>query len=165
MTRALEKIAGREGTRADAHRGEVVCRRCGMLCIVPAGARLEETACVGCIRRLGGADRSSDGVHAIRVVAEWPDRSVVAGPGYGLVGCPHCATECVVEVGGASRTACAVCLRALGTVPLVRMDLMARARPLSTFGVAAAHDMRDAEPAAWTGGDEISCVFLPGELR
>jgi hypothetical protein len=59
----------------------------------------------------------------MRAVADWCDKAVAPGPGYGIVECPHCAELCVVAAGGTARTGCAACLRPLGTQPLLRMDL------------------------------------------
>jgi hypothetical protein len=121
MTKALEKVAGRrlpaKGSR------DIVCHRCGTQCVLPAGARVDETVCGGCVQRLAEPPRRRDGwpVIAARVLAESAHR----GAGYGVVTCPHCSEECVVEVGAAVRTACCACLRPLGTGPLVRADLAA----------------------------------------
>ncbi len=118
MRRAIEKLADRE---APVGCRDVVCHRCGTRCAVATGARLDETACIGCLRPLTAA-RDEYG-HSVRALAGWWDKATAPGPGYGIVACPHCATSCVVEVGGAARTACVGCLRALGSAPLIRMDL------------------------------------------
>jgi hypothetical protein len=125
MMKALEKIAGRQRRMKGSR--EIVCHRCGTECVLPAGALVDATVCVGCVQRLGDPPRRHDGpARAARMAAEWSSKGAVRGPGYGVVTCPHCDEECVVEVGEAARTGCGACLRPLGAGPLVREDLAAR---------------------------------------
>jgi hypothetical protein len=125
MTKALDKIAARQ-RRTNEDR-EIVCHRCGTECVLSAGARVDETVCIGCVQRLAEPSRRHDGpVTAVRAMAEWSNKGSVGGPGYGLVTCPHCDEECIVEVGAAARTGCGRCLRPLGAGPLVRADVVGR---------------------------------------
>jgi len=125
MTKALEKIAGRQ-RRTTEHRS-IVCHRCGTECVLPAGARVDETVCIGCVQRLADPPRRHDRpATAARSAAEWSNKGAVRGPGYGVVACPHCDEECIVEVGEAARTGCGSCLRPLGAGPLVRADIVVR---------------------------------------
>jgi hypothetical protein len=138
MVRVIEKIADRPARWAGANIAEIVCHRCGTQCVLPAGMRLEEALCVGCVQRLGNADRRTDArpPAAARTLADWADKAAVSGPGYGLVTCPHCDADCVVAVGEVARTGCGVCLRPLGTIPLVRVDLTARAQVAAASAVS-----------------------------
>ena len=122
-TSALEKLADRERPR---HRRLVVCRRCGIQCGVSCDVPLADVACIGCLRSLAPAAGDGTRTEALSAVADWWDKAAAPGPGYGAVACPHCANVCVVEVGSAARTGCVVCLRPLGSSPLVRSDLTAR---------------------------------------
>ena len=118
---AIEKLAARPQPTARRH---VVCHRCSVECSVPRDQALEDVACIGCLRRLvTPASASPARCAAIATVADWWDKSAAPGPGYGAVECPYCGASCVVEVGGAARTACVVCVRPLGASPLVRVDL------------------------------------------
>ncbi|MBI3767727.1 MAG: hypothetical protein HY271_04430 [Deltaproteobacteria bacterium] len=165
MARALEKLASRERSWGDGSGREIVCHRCGTQCVLPAGARLEETACVGCVQRLGEAGRRGDGWPAVAMcaVAEWSNKAVVGGRGYGLVSCPHYDAECVVEVGEAARTGCIACLRPLGAQPLVRQDLAARRLVLSTLSACAEDESLDRSLLGRPIADDVSCMLFPGE--
>ena len=125
MMRALEKIAARQ-RRTNENR-EIVCHRCGTECVLPAWVRVDETVCIGCVQRLADPPRRHDRpATAVRAAAEWSNKGAVAGPGYGVVTCPHCDEECIVEVGAAARTGCGACLRPLGAGPLLRADVDGR---------------------------------------
>jgi len=138
MTNALEKIAERQHRRNEGR--EVVCHRCGTQCVLPAGARVDETVCIGCVRRLADRPRPQDRpIAAVRAVAEWSDKRTVGGPGYGVVTCPHCGEKCVVEVGATARSGCGACVRPLGAGPLVREDLAAD-QSVADAQIAAAED-------------------------
>jgi hypothetical protein len=138
MTKALEKIAGKQRQTNEGR--EIVCHRCGTQCVLPAGVRVDETICIGCLQRLADPPRRQDRpATAVRAVAEWSDKGTVGGPGYGLVTCPHCGERCVVEVGATARTGCGACLRPLGAGPLVREDLGAH-DPAPDAHVAAAEE-------------------------
>src|SRR5262249_40168803 len=95
MTKALERIAGRR--RPAKSGGDIVCHRCGTQCVLPAGARVDATVCIGCVQRLADSAPRRRGWPAMAVCAstEWSDKAAVRGPGYGVVSCPHCDEECV----------------------------------------------------------------------
>jgi hypothetical protein len=132
-----------------------------------ADVALEETVCVACVRRLSiRPDSSNRAPRAVHALADWWDKATVRGPGYGVVHCPFCDSECVVEIGEAASTLCAGCVRPLGPLPLVRVDLAARReaygddradeRPLND-------DMRrGSDTPPWFIGDR-SCISFPGE--
>src|SRR5436309_3480158 len=89
MMNALDKIADTQ--RRTNHEREIVCHRCGAQCVLPGGARVDETVCIGCVQRL--ADRRPRQDHpmvAVRAVAKWSDEGTAGGLGYGVVTCPHC---------------------------------------------------------------------------
>ncbi len=155
MTKALEKIAGRQRWTNEGR--EIVCHRCGMECVLPAGARVDETVCVGCVRRL--ADPPPGDAVAARALADWSNKATVRGPGYGIVACPHCDEECVVEVGAAARTGCGACLQSLGTGPLVRADLAAREiAPEAHVGAADEDEPVPRYALRWRYVDEIAAA-------
>src|SRR5690242_19738100 len=121
---AIDRLADRVQPTQRRH---VVCHRCSVECGVARDQALEDVACIGCLRRLvtpAAGDPAGDA--AIAAVSDWWDKSAAPGPGYGAVECPHCGATCVVEVGGAGRTGCVVCVRPLGAAPLVRIDLAER---------------------------------------
>ncbi len=164
VTRALEKIADRERVWGAGDGREIVCHRCGTQCVLPADARLDETVCVGCVQRLGDADPVAAGwPRALRAVAEWADKAAVPGPGYGLVSCPHCEMECVVEVGEAARTGCIGCLQPLGAQPLIRKDLVTRYPVCAGARVPVDDDVLGRRLGGWPFAGEASCVLFPGE--
>jgi len=159
MTKALEKIAGRR-RRMNVDR-DIVCHRCGTECVLPAGARVDETVCIGCVQRLADRPRAHDRpAAAVCAVAEWSDKGAVGGPGYGIVACPHCGEECVVEVGAAARTGCGACLRPLGAGPLIRADVSASEPGVTERRGAAEEDdeplPRYTLPAVYDAGTSIS---------
>src|SRR6266481_8096852 len=158
MMRALEKIAARQ-RRTNENR-EIVCHRCGTECVLPAWVRVDETVCIGCVQRLADPPRRHDRpATAARAAAEWSNKGAVAGPGYGVVACPHCDEECVVEVGAAARTGCGACLQSLGTGPLVRADLAAREiAPEAHVGAADEDEPVPRYALRWRYVDEIAAA-------
>jgi hypothetical protein len=162
---AIEKLADRPQPTKRRH---VVCHRCSVECSVPRDQALEDVACIGCLRRLVTPTPGDPaGCAAIGVVADWWDKSAAPGPGYGAVECPYCGATCVVEVGGAARTACAVCVRPLGASPLVRVDLATqrageRPRPVDAadrHGVPDRLDMLERLLSVAAA----PCLMFPGE--
>ena len=156
MRSAIEKLADREQPTRRRH---VVCRRCSVQCSVPLETPLDDVACIGCLRRLAAPSTPDIGPpRALTALADWWDKAVAPGPGYGGVQCPHCGAACVVEVGGAARTGCVVCLRALGSSPLIRTDLVMR-------HVARVYENMDLDDVMETRSrlPESQCLFFPGE--
>ncbi len=169
MTSAIEKLADPE---PPSRRRHIVCHRCSIECSVPRDVPLDAVACIGCLRRLGAPPlREGEPPHAITMLADWWDKAAAPGPGYGAVQCPHCGATCVVEVGGAARTGCGVCLRPLGSSPLIRTDLAMRRGAERRVDGRGFDDRRpfedtcvDAEP--WAARAPLlgsSCLFFPGE--
>ena len=170
MRRAIEKFADRDRLLADEEtRREVTCPHCAVHCSVVPDVPLEDTVCVACVRRLSiraeRSDRERRG-HAVHALADWWDKAAVRGPGYGVVHCPSCGSECVVEVGEAARTLCTGCVRPLGQLPLVRMDLAARRDPTwgeeGADGTSERDGPRRVHAPPWFIGDR-SCISFPGE--
>ena len=156
MRSAIEKLADREQPTRRRH---IVCHRCSVECSVPLETPLEDVACIGCLRRLARPSTPGGGPPgALTVLADWWDKATAPGPGYGGVECPHCGAACVVEVGGASRTGCVVCLRALGSSPLIRTDLVIR-------HIVRVYEVADPNDVMETGFrlHDTSSLFFPGE--
>lgn len=169
MTSAIEKLADREQPMGRRH---VVCHRCSVECSVPRDVPLEDLACIGCLRRLV-TPRATDpaATAAIAAVADWWDKAAAPGPGYGAVECPSCGTKCVVEVGSAARTGCVACVRPLGPLPLVRVDLAvpragrepsARSDERDRHGFTDRLDLRD-EIDGLLRAAASPCLMFPGE--
>jgi hypothetical protein len=156
MRSAIEKLADREQPTRRRH---VVCRRCSVQCSVPLDTPLEDVACIGCLRPLATpCTPDGESPRALAVLADWWDKALAPGPGYGRVECPHCGAACVVEVGGAARTGCVVCLRPLGSSPLIRTDLVIRqgARAYEDSDLDDVMETRVRLP-------DTPCLFFPGE--
>ena len=170
MRRAIEKFADRDRLLADEEtRREVICPHCAVHCSVVPDVPLEDTVCVACVRRLSIRTESPDRERPVRAghaLADWWDKAVARGPGYGVVYCPSCDSECVVEVGEAARTLCAGCVRPLGQLPLVRMDLAARRSTArgeeGADDTSAREGTRGVHAPPWFVGDR-SCISFPGE--
>ena len=161
MVKAYDKIADRHARRPHDHGREIVCHRCGAQCVLPAATRVDEVVCIGCVQRLADfEDRRTP--RAARSAAEWADKSAVRGPGYGVVGCPHCAAECVVAVGETARTGCVACLRPLGERPLVRADLSAP-RHMPVDAGERDDEALGRDLGAWSFTEPSACAFFPGE--
>jgi hypothetical protein len=162
MRRAIEKLADRDRLLASETRREVICPHCAVHCSVVRDVPLEETVCVACVRRLSIRSESSNRpLRAVHALADWWDKAAVRGPGYGVVHCPSCESECVVEIGEAARTLCAGCVRPLGPVPLLRVDLAAR-REASIDDGSFTDDATAADGPRWFVADRSSISF-PGE--
>jgi hypothetical protein len=123
--RRMSAWVGSGALRGPGHR-LVACATCGTGCAVPVRADLGRVGCIACLRPF----ESSPSAAALTSVADWWEKSRVPGPGYALVDCPRCATECVVPVGVAlEETGCIGCLAPLGPGPLVRRELPASRMP------------------------------------
>jgi hypothetical protein len=156
MRSAIEKLADREQPMRRRH---VVCRRCSVQCSIPLETPLEDVACIGCLRRLATPTTPDGGPpSALATLADWWDKAAAPGPGYGGVECPHCGARCIVEVGSAARTGCVVCLRALGSSPLIRTDLVTR-------HIARVYEAMDPDEVTETRVRlrDTPCLFFPGE--
>lgn len=162
MTRAYDKIADHDARGRRDHGREIVCHRCGAQCVLPAATRVDETVCVGCVQRLADVDDRDAWPRAARNLAAWADKAAVRGPGYGVVSCPHCAVECVVEVGETTRTGCVACLRPLGERPLVREDLPMR-QQIPVEPGAGEDDVLGRDLGGWRVVEPRPCAFFPGE--